>query len=150
MKATDAMLADHKMIRKLTSEMRLDNPRFAQIAESAHRILTGHAWFESRIFFPAVEKSPMLARRFTDDLYREHDDIDALIDLVRDPATDPAHLDGYLRQFRSMVDTHFAKEEDVFFPLTERILDSEGLNRLGEEMRLRQAESRAAFDQRPR
>jgi len=146
MKGTDAMLADHKMIRKLLAEFRLDNPRFPQIAETAHRIIAGHAWFEDTLFFPAVEKSPQLARCFTAELYQEHRDIETLIALIRSPKTDAALVDGHRLQFLTLMETHFRKEEDALFPLTERILDAEGLNALGEAMRARHADSRAAAE----
>ena len=145
MRATDSLLADHKMIRKLMAEFRLDNPRFSAIAETAHRIIAGHAWFEDVIFFPALGKSPVLARRFNESLGREHQDIEILISLLRDPKTDRSLLDGYLRQFRTVMDAHFLKEEGALFPLVEHILDAEGLNRIGDEMRARQDESRAAY-----
>lgn len=143
MKATDSLLADHRMIRKLMADLTLENPRFAQILTTTHRVVAGHAWFEDEIFLPAVEKSPVLARRFTDEIYREHQDLDVLLKLLRE--TKPSErklLDGYLIQFKSMMETHFSKEEDALFPLTERILDTEGQNRLTEEMRLRANEGR--------
>ena len=137
-KGTDALLADHKMIRKLLADLKLDNPRFPQILQTTHRVVAGHAWFEDEIFLPAVEKSPLLARHFTDEIYREHEDINALLGLLRKtPLDDRPALEGYLLQFRSIIQTHFAKEEDALFPMAERILDNEGLNRLGAEMRLR-------------
>lgn len=146
MKATDALLADHKMIRRLLAELRPDNPRYAALLETCHRVVAGHAWFEDRLFIPAVEKSPLLARAFTDEISREHRDIETLLLLLRGPAPSADVRDAHLLQFRSLMETHFSKEEDALFPLAERILDSEGLNRIGEEMRARQVESRAAFD----
>lgn len=144
-KATDSLLADHKMIRKLVGDLTLDNPRFQEILVTTQRVVAGHAWLEDEIFLPAVEKSPVLARRFTDEIYREHQDIDVLMKLLRE--TRPAErklLEGYLVQFKSIMDTHFQKEEDALFPMTERILDADGMNRLTEEMRLRAHESRGA------
>jgi hypothetical protein len=46
-------------------------------------------------------------------------------------------------QLNSILETHFRKEEDALFPLTERFLDSENLNRLGEEMTRRKLEVRS-------
>ena len=145
MKATDSLLADHRMVRKLLTDFRFDNPRFAQIAETTHRVLAGHAWFEDALFFPALAKSPVLMRRFVENVSTEHEDIDAVLALLRQPDVDVALRDGYLRQFRSLIETHFAKEEDALFPLAGHILDEEGLNRLGDEMRARQKESVAAY-----
>ena len=142
-KATDALLADHKMIRKILSDLRLDNPRFPKLLETGHRIIVGHAWFEDEIFLPAIEKDPRLARHFSDEISREHQDIDAMLKLLRQtPLVEKAALDGYLLQFHALMETHFRKEEDALFPMAERILDEEGLNRIGDQMRLRSHESR--------
>ena len=145
MKATESLLADHRMARKLLENFRFDNPRFPQIAETLHRVLAGHAWFEDALFFPALAKSPILMRRFVENVSTEHEDIDALLAFLRQPAIDAALQDGYLRQFRALLETHFAKEEDALFPLAGHILDEEGMNRLGDEMRARQKESIAAY-----
>lgn len=142
-KATDALLADHRMIRKVLADLRIDNPRFPKLLETGHRIIVGHAWFEDEIFLPALQKDRRLARHFTDDITREHEDIDALLKLLRQtPSVEKVQLESYLLQFHSLIETHFRKEEDALFPLAERILDEEGLNRLGDEMRLRSKESR--------
>ncbi|MBV9080229.1 MAG: hemerythrin domain-containing protein [Elusimicrobia bacterium] len=148
-RATDALLADHKMIRKLLTDFRLDNPRFTEILKTTHRIVVGHAWFEDAIFLPAVEKDRRLARRFTQEIYEEHQDLDSLLMLLREtPRTDRETLEDYLTQFATIMETHIRKEEDALFPIAARILDDEGQNRLGEEMRSRVMESRAAGDAR--
>ncbi len=143
MKATDALLADHKMIRKVLREFKFDNPRFARIAKTLHRIVAGHAWFEDNIFIPAFEAEPLLVRRFIDELYQEHKDIHHFLKLIRKtPLTQRKELESYGMQFLSVLDTHFKKEEDALFPLAEVILDAEGLNALGDEMKRRQTEIR--------
>jgi len=137
-KATDALLADHRMIRKLLSELRTEDPRFPKVLETGRRIIKGHAWFEDTLFLPAVEKSPLLARQFTDEIYQEHKDIVSLLDLLKaTPVTEASTLGGYLMQFKALMESHLSKEEAALFPMAERILDSEGLNRIGEEMRSR-------------
>lgn len=142
-KATDALLTDHKMIRKVLSELRLDDPRFSKVLETSRRIILSHAWFEDVLFLPAIEKSPLLARQFTDEIYREHKDLEALLSLVgTTPASDGSARSGFLMQFKALMESHLNKEEHALFPMAERILDSEGLNKIGDQMRLRAAESR--------
>lgn len=141
MKATDALLADHKMIRKILEGFRLDNPRFPEILKTLHRVVLGHAWFEDVIFLPAIETEPLLERRFTEELYQEHKDIAHLLAILRQTRIDDKkELEAYTLQLRAILDAHFKKEEDALFPLTEKILDDEGLNKIGEEMRRRQTE----------
>ena len=102
----------------------------------------GHAWFEDEIFLPAIEAEPLLFRRFTDEIYQEHKDIDSLLKLVRKTSLgNKKELDFYVTELRVLLATHFKKEEDALFPLTERILTDEGLIELGDEMKRRQAET---------
>lgn len=143
MKATDALLADHKMIRKLLAEFRLDNPRFDEIGTTLHRVILGHAWFEDIIFIPALKDKDLLQKCFSDEIVKEHQDINQLLRLVRKtPRENQREREAYQLQFISLLDTHFKKEEDALFPLAEKILDLEGMNKLGAEMKARQAETR--------
>jgi iron-sulfur cluster repair protein YtfE (RIC family) len=143
MKATDSLLADHKMIRKLWGELQFDNPRFDEIALTLHRVILGHAWFEDQIFLPALKNKELLVKCFADEIQNEHHDINTLLGLVRKtPKKEAAERAAYRLQLVTLLDTHFKKEEDALFPLAEKILDLEGLNRLSDEMKARQAETR--------
>jgi hemerythrin-like domain-containing protein len=142
-KATDALLNDHKMIRKLLGDFQFDNPRFSEIGLTLHRIVLAHAWFEDQIFLPALDHKELLQKCFTDEILKEHLDINALIGLVRKTPADQKRVRAaYRLQLITLLDTHFKKEEDALFPLAEKILDQEGLNELGETMKARQAETR--------
>ena len=143
-KATDELLKDHKMIRKILEGWSLDSPRFQHIHKTLHRVVAGHAWFEDVILFPALEQEPLILRRFLDEMYDEHKDINTLLQLIgRTPLTEGKKQEFYGRQLSVILDTHFQKEEDGLFPLCEKILNEENLNRLSEEMRRRQEEIRS-------
>lgn len=143
MKATTALLADHKLIRKVLEGFTPDNPRFNEILKTLHRAVAGHAWFEDQIFFPAFEAEPLLQKKFLDELYQEHKDIDFLLKQTKKTRIeDKKEFEAISLQLRTVLDTHFKKEEDALFPLAERILDEEGLNNLGDEMKRRQTEIR--------
>lgn len=142
-KATDALLKDHRMINKTLEGFVLDNPRFSKVCQALHRIVKAHAWFEDAIFLPAVEAEPFFFQRFTEEIYQEHKDIDALLKLVRrTPMANRKELESYVTQLRVLLGTHFRKEEDALFPLSEKILTEEGLIELGDEMKKRQTEVR--------
>lgn len=142
-KATDALLKDHQLINKILEGFTLDNPRFDHLCRTLHRAVLAHAWFEDEVFLPAIEAEPLLFRRFTDEIYQEHKDIDALLKLLRKtPAEKPKELEFYSTELRVLLSTHFRKEEDALFPLTERLLTEEGLIELGDEMKRRQTEVR--------
>jgi iron-sulfur cluster repair protein YtfE (RIC family) len=147
-KATDELLKDHKMIRKIMKEWEIGNPRFGHIHKTLMRVVLGHAWFEDQVFFPAMEAEPAFARRFIDELYQEHKDIDSLLKLVRKTPTEKAEdLGFYTQQLRVILETHFTKEEEALFPICEKILDEEGLNNLSVEMRRRQHENRMLVEE---
>jgi hemerythrin-like domain-containing protein len=84
-----------------------------------------------------------LQRRFLEELYQEHKDIDFLLKQTKKTRLeDKAEFEAISLQLRTVLATHFNKEEDALFPLAEKILDDEGLNNLGDEMKRRQAEIR--------
>lgn len=142
-KATDALLKDHRLINKILEQFSVDNPRFEKICLTLHRAVAAHAWFEDEIFLPAVEAEPLLFRRFTDEIYQEHKDIDALLKLLRKtPLSNKKELLFYSQELRVLLSTHFEKEEEALFPLAEHLLTEEGLIELGSEMKRRQTEVR--------
>ncbi len=129
------------MIRKILTEWKTGNPRFSHVHNTLTRVVIGHAWFEDQVFFPVMEAEPVFAKRFLDELYQEHKDIDALLKLVsKTPTEKQPLLDYYATQLKVVLDTHFAKEEDALFPIVEKIFDAEGLENLSAEMRRRQHE----------
>jgi hemerythrin-like domain-containing protein len=145
MKATDALLADHRMIRKTMEGFRLDNPRFSQLLTTLSRIVIAHAWFEDEIFLPALKAEPLLDR-LNREISEEHKDIAELFSRAKAAAGSPSReQEGYVLQLHSILNTHFQKEEEALFPLSERILETEGLNRLGAEMQRRKTEVRPPF-----
>jgi hemerythrin-like domain-containing protein len=142
-KATDQLLKDHRMVRKILTKVSLDNPRYPELMKTLHRVILAHAWFEDTIFLPAFEAEPLLQKRFAAEIVQEHKDIDYFLgNLRRSASVRSRAAESLWLQFRTVLDTHFQKEEDGLFPLAERILDAEGLNRLGAEMERRKTEVR--------
>jgi hemerythrin-like domain-containing protein len=141
-KATDALLSDHKMIRKLLEGYDLANPRFRAVANTLERVVVMHAWFEDEIFLPAFRNKPLLVQRYIDELNTEHRHIEFFSQLIhKTPAAEAQELDAYVRQFRAILERHLQKEEDALFPLAEKILDAEGMNRVSAELERRQKEA---------
>jgi hemerythrin-like domain-containing protein len=142
LKATDELVKDHRMVRKTLEGFRLDNPRFPEIAKTLERILRAHAWFEDTIFLPALKAEPFFARVFMDEISQEHKDLESLMKLIQETRREERErLEFYSRELRSILETHFTKEEDTLFPLSEKILREEGLDRLAQEIRRRQPEA---------
>ncbi len=141
-KATDQLLKDHRMIRKVLEQFSQENPRFPEILKTLQRIVAAHAWFEDEIFLPAFRAEPRMEKVFIEEISREHKDIDHFLRCLRLAPVKDRGTGLLMTQFLAVLDTHFKKEEDALFPVAERILDAEGLNRLGAEMERRKIEVR--------
>ncbi len=116
----------------------MENPRFDLMLISLQRAVLGHAWFEDQIFLPAFEAEPLLESRFVKEISQEHKDLDHLLKLLRKThLAKRMEMEFTSTQFKALLTTHLLKEEDGLFPLTERILDEEGMNNLGAEMERR-------------
>jgi iron-sulfur cluster repair protein YtfE (RIC family) len=61
----------------------------------------------------------------TEEIAHEHKDIDAICSncCARPPMANQQELESYSQELKVLLSTHFRKEEDALFPLTERILD---------------------------
>ena len=130
------------MIRKLLDGFRLDNPRFQEVSKTLERVVLTHAWFEDNVFLPAFKNEPLLVKIYLDELHEEHKHIEFFARLIRRTAMSASkELDAYMKQFRAILENHLKKEEDALFPLAEKILDNEGMNRLSAEMERRQEEA---------
>ncbi len=130
MKITDALYGEHGLFYSLFDEMKLIAEESEDVAElrGAAKLLAGvlisHAKLEDEVLFPRLDAGgPVAVMRV------EHDQIDRLaLDLCR--AKDAQELRARLESLLSLVETHFAKEEQVLFPISERRLDA------GEQERL--------------
>ena len=113
-KATDALLKDHLLVRKVLEQFQWDHPRFEAICRTLHRAVCGHAWFEDAIFLPAVKCEPLVFNRFIGEIEEEHHDIDRLLKALRQtPVSNRKQLEIYSLQVRVLLETHFRKEEDA-------------------------------------
>lgn len=141
--ATEELLKDHKMIRKLLTDLRPDNPRAAEIAATLQRVTLAHAWFEDEFLMPVLKNAPGIVKPFWQEIAQEHNDIAALLELVR--STPPGRTDdlkGRIDTLRVVLETHFEKEEKVLFPFAETALGLKGLTDLAARMEARKSDVR--------
>jgi iron-sulfur cluster repair protein YtfE (RIC family) len=142
-KATDALLKDHRMIRKLLDSWQVDNPRFDALTLTLQRTVLSHAWFEDQIFLPAIAAEPLIFQCFQLQIAQEHHDIESLLKTLRRMDSSQKKEQTYCAlQLRVLLETHFTKEEEALFPLAEKLLTEEGLITLGAEMHQRADEVR--------
>ncbi|MBL0058937.1 MAG: hemerythrin domain-containing protein [Elusimicrobia bacterium] len=141
--ATEQLLKDHKMVRKILEGFRTDNPRFPEILKTLQRVVLGHAWFEDEFLLPALKARPLIFKPFWVEISQEHEDIAALLALLRKTKLQERNpVEARVLTLRSLLDTHFAKEEDALFPLAEKVISEEGLTRMAVAMERRKNEVR--------
>lgn len=141
--ATEELLKDHKMIRKLLADLRPGNPRAAEIAATLQRVTLAHAWFEDEFLMPVLKNAPGIVKPFWQEIVQEHNDIAALLELVK--STPPDRIDdkkSRIDTLRVVLETHFEKEEKVLFPFAETALGLKGLTDLAARMEARKSDVR--------
>lgn len=141
--ATGELLKDHKMIRKLLGDLRVDNPRVAEIAATLQRVTLAHAWFEDEFLMPLLKGSPLIPELFWQEITQEHNDIARLLELLRGTPPDPREeWEARVLSLRTILETHFTKEEAALFPLAEKVIGVQGLTDLAAGMERRKSEVR--------
>jgi hemerythrin-like domain-containing protein len=141
--ATGELLKDHKMIRKLLGDLRVDNPRVAEIAATLQRVTLAHAWFEDEFLMPLLKGSPLIPELFWQEITQEHNDIARLLELLRGTPPDPREeWEVRVLSLRTILETHFTKEEAALFPLAEKVIGVQGLTDLAAGMERRKSEVR--------
>jgi iron-sulfur cluster repair protein YtfE (RIC family) len=136
MKITDALYGEHGTLYALLAHCQSSAPQW----ELADLLLAGraveaalltHAEVEDELLFRAVE-TKLPPGGPTDVMRAEHDEIDATLEALRATADEAAARRAVL-QVVALARDHFAKEEQVLFPIAEEILPHEELERLGAE-----------------
>lgn len=141
--ATGELLKDHKMIRKLLGDLRVDNPRVAEIAATLQRVTLAHAWFEDEFLMPLLKGSPLIPELFWQEITQEHNDIARLLELLRGTPPDPREeWEVRVLSLRTLLETHFTKEEAALFPLAEKVIGVQGSTDLAARMERRKSEVR--------
>ena len=147
--ATEALVRDHRMIRKLLDGLRPGDVRFPAVFNTLRRVVLAHAWFEDEFLLPALKARPLVFEPFRLEVEQEHQDIARLMArLSKSTARDRAKTDGDLLTLRALLDSHFIKEEKGLFPLAEMVLTQKALLTMGTEMELRKTEVRPLLQQK--
>lgn len=133
MKITQALYGEHGVFYSLFSEIQTlcDEKRSADELRGAAillgRVLASHARLEDEVLFPAIDGGgPVAVMRV------EHDRIDQLATELATARSEDDLVQG-LRDLLALTLEHFAKEENVLFPMSESRLDTGELERLGQQ-----------------
>jgi len=140
MKITDALYGEHGPLYALLAHCEISAPQW-ELADlllagrAVEAALLSHAEVEDELLFRAVE-AKMPPGGPTDVLRGEHEEIDATLAALRATGDEAAARRAVL-QVVALAREHFAKEEQVLFPIAEEMVPREELERLGAEWALR-------------
>ena len=142
-KATDELLKTHVVVRKVLEGFAVKNKRFPEIMTTLHRTLLAHAWLQDEILLPALKEQALLQVPLLNEICQEHKDLELLVKSLFDTSLNfKSALESKVLQIRIIIETHFRKEAEILYPLVEKTVNLETLNRLGDVMSRRQTELR--------
>lgn len=134
MKITEALLGEHGMLYALFVHLEYVVPTATTpdtvVSQAAllTATLASHAHLEDELLFSHLD--PVLGPMGPVAVMRmEHDQIEELLDQVQ-TGQDVSQMQNLLLQSIQVARSHFAKEEQILFPMAEQILDEEALARL--------------------
>lgn len=134
MKITDAFLAEHAMLYAQFDYLQQATPAAANLAvvhsqaATMTATLASHAHLEDELLFATLDAQmgpmgPVAVMRM------EHDQIEALLEQVL-AAQELAAAQRLMQQTLQLARIHFAKEEQVLFPMAQQVLDERTLTQL--------------------
>lgn len=136
MRITDALLGEHAVIYPLLDELGRCDFETAGEARAQARVvaaaLGSHARLEDELLFDPLEQhlgtgaGPLAMMR------AEHDEIEALLARLVE-LEELAEARTAATQVTALAREHFAKEEQVLFPMADQTLDEAELGELGAE-----------------
>jgi len=149
-KITDRFIGDHKTFRKLMKDIEsIQNPmeeaerrKLIRAVELLVDHLILHAWGEETFYYPEVGKVTASSKTAADSIYMkllddEHREIDTVLQdvekMVKESTVSPAWRLKY-DIFRKHLLNHMTKEEEELFPLSEKLLGKEGLEKISETL----------------
>lgn len=135
MKITEALLRDHKMFYEEFGDLEkafqsgASLPEIEAQLESLSTALDIHAQLEDELLFAAMEPiigptGPLTVMRM------EHSEIENIFSLLQE-SSDVATTEGFISRLLEVARPHFAKEEQILFPMAEKVLDPNTLEQLG-------------------
>jgi hemerythrin-like domain-containing protein len=143
MKVTDRLLADHKAFRKILEDIdavvrapvaRREPDRLRKLAALLKRMVLTHAVFEDDVYFPAVKKANAVSPELLAHLAQEHKTIEGYLERLESQLAAVPMSFAWPQTFALLsagLKGHFKREEEDVFPVSERALGEELLNKLG-------------------
>ena len=135
-----ALLGEHGILKHEIAALRRDAPGLTGVelraaARAFAAAAESHAHLEDELLFGPLESSGRMPRGPVPAMRAEHDEIEKLLARLLDPAAGDREVEVLRRtltRLLSVLEDHFAHEENVLFVLASRILDPSALERLGD------------------
>lgn len=152
MKITDRLIGDHKTFIKMLNDiesiyqqppLQRDRKKLIRIVELFKDHLLLHAWFEDHYYYPAITQEidrfagGPVTPVYMQHLDHEHKTIDGYLDRLEAEVKAEPPVTTWPQTYALFghgLYGHMKREEQELFPESERVLGSERLNRLSEEM----------------
>ncbi|OLF53831.1 hemerythrin domain-containing protein [Pseudomonas chlororaphis] len=140
MNAIDLLLADHKRVRNLLTQLSESTERGIKkrtdLVNKLEAELAVHTRLEEQILYPAFKKAGGKAQQVMyHEAKEEHRTVDSLVlpDLKdTDPST--AEFSGRAKVVKELLEHHIEEEEREMFPQARKLLGKAALEQLGAEM----------------
>ena len=135
MNALELLKADHEKVKQLFKKAEDANPeRQRQLFEEIKQELETHTHIEETVFYPAVKEADELKDMVLESL-EEHKQVKTLLREMENLTSDSEKFEPKLKVLMENVEHHAEEEEEgKMFPKVRKLMDTETLEQLGEEL----------------
>ncbi len=134
MKVTEALLTEHRLLKILAAQLesaaesKVELPALVGAASMLQKALIGHSQVEDEGLFARLEAAmggggPVAVMR------ADHEQIESMLGEIAD-GTNRDQVARTVREVVGLTRDHFAKEENILFPMAEQVLDERALEDL--------------------
>ena len=134
MDAFNLLKADHRKVEELFEEFESASGQAKmRLFQQIKTELELHTHIEETIFYPAVEE-PKQTHDLTLEAYEEHDVVKKLLQELSRAKSPNEEWEAKAKVLQENVEHHVEEEENELFPKTSKVLSSDELETLGEQM----------------
>src|ERR1044071_8486271 len=134
MDAFNLLKADHRKVEDLFSELESASGQAKmRVFEQIRTELELHTHIEETVFYPALEQ-PKQTHELTMEAYEEHDVVKKLLQELSRAKSPNEEWEAKAKVLQENVEHHVEEEENELFPKASKVLSSEELETLGEQM----------------
>ena len=146
MDAIELLLADHKRVKRLLTELDETTERAVKTREELFgrlkKELTVHEVIEEEIFYPALKEHPR-AKDIVLEAYEEHNVVDTIMGELGSVPFEDETWTAKFTVMKENIEHHVEEEEGDMFKKARQVFDREELDELGQSMAGRKAEAMA-------